>query len=171
MIASVREAWALQHSIDEVHNYQSPFWKWPLMLRPIWYEFHSVGNKLTRCVFMLGNPVILLLGLLTLPWQVVRFFTKQNLSSFIIVCFYSCFYFVWGITARESAYHYYYFLPAMFLILSIGDLFGERDMPAISYSILAAAVIAFLYFLPVTSGYPIAASEYLRWWAWFIAWI
>ena len=57
------EMLALQTQVLTPHNYQSSWWSWPLMLRPIWY-FYEPDQGAMRGVLLIGNPVIMWTGLI-----------------------------------------------------------------------------------------------------------
>lgn len=52
------EMWGLQTQVLAPHNYQSDWWSWPLMLRPIWY-FYEPDQGAQRGVLLIGNPAIM----------------------------------------------------------------------------------------------------------------
>ncbi|MDE3269641.1 MAG: glycosyltransferase family 39 protein [Pseudomonadota bacterium] len=176
IVHAVKESWELQHLVPAEHNYYSAAWKWPLMLRPIWYEYVGDSNNKLQAILCLGNPVILLAGLVGLIYSFFSWWKYQSLFSFLCLFFYGAFYGAWFITAREAAYHYYYFVPSLFLLLSLGQqcslgLGAKRRY--IAYGILALAALLFVWYFPVTSGLPLLPKDHnlLRLWAWFVAWI
>ena len=172
-IADLKTIWNLQHSISTQHNYQSSAWQWPLMLRPIWYGYHAVGEGLTRAVFCLGNPFLLIAGLLSLLYSGWQWYRTGSLLACLSVVFYVGFYGFWLVTARGAAFHYYYFPALLFLLLSLGEngsgLLARYRWAA--WAILAIAVLFFIYYLPVLTGVALPITPYLRYWAWFSSWI
>ena len=172
-MADFKKIWDLQHSIATTHPYQSSAWQWPLMLRPIWYGYEAAGEGLTRGVFCLGNPFLMIGGLVSLLWSAWRWYRTKSLLACLCVIFYAGFYGFWLVTARGAAFHYYYFPALLFLLLSVGDngsaLLARYRVGA--GAILAIAVLFFIYFLPVLTGFALPLTPYLRYWTWFRSWI
>ena len=174
IIAAISEAWALQQVVPADHKYMSQMWKWPLMLRPVWYEFFERGKDTVQAVFCLGNPFILLLGLGTLVWSVHNWLRHGSLLSFLSVAFYSTFFFSWLLVERKVSYHYYYFLPVLFLLLSIGECFSiyiGAKRRLLAWLVLAVALAFFIFYYPIISGWPLPIRSYFDVWVWFDAWI
>ena len=174
VIDAVVDAWQLQHRVPVTHNYHSPMLNWPLLLRPIWYEYRQIGDGLVRGVFCLGNPVIMLAGLLSILWSICSWWRQQSMLAFLILIYYGGFYLCWTVVSREASFHYYYFPAVLFMTLSLGVnlsslLDGRWRVNA--WLVLAFAVIFFVYFYPVLSGISFPLNEHLRLWAWFQVWI
>ena len=174
IIAAIREAWALQQIVPADHDYMSQMWQWPLMLRPVWYEFFEHGKDQVQAVFCVGNPFLLLLGLGTLVWSVRNWLRHGSLLSFLSVAFYCTFYFFWLLVERKASYHYYYFVPTLFLLLSIGECFGSRlgaRQRLWAWLVLGVALAFFIFYYPIISGWKLPILPYFSWWIWFDAWI
>ena len=175
IIGNIKEAWTLQHSVPSNHPYHSPYWQWFLMIRPIWYEFRHIGNDLTRPIFCLGNPAIMILGLFSLFFSIRSWFKYNSMLSFICVTFYCAFYFFWMFVKRDVFFHYYYFLPLLFLLLSTGNAFGAflgMRKRWLAITVLSLAILFFIWYFPVISGFPLKhAARNLHLWSWFRSWI
>ena len=176
VVHAIKNSWELQHLVPSEHNYHSQVWKWPLMLRPIWYEYISYGDDKLQAIMLLGNPIILLGGLVSLFYSLFNWLKYRSILSFLCLAFYGAFYGAWFFTSREAFYHYYYFVPSLFLVLSLGQwcshLFGSKRR-YIAYGVIGLMGLLFVWFFPVVSGLPLLPkdNEYLRLWAWFISWI
>lgn len=172
-VADAKKIWDLQHSIASTHTYNSSAWQWPLMLRPIWYGFHPAEDGWTRAVFCLGNPVLMLGGLLSLLWSGWCWYRHGSLLACLAVVFYAGFYGFWLVTARAAAFHYYYFPALLFLLLSLGDngsaLLARHKLWG--WRIVVVAALFFIYYLPVISGAAVPVSgDNLHLWTWFRSW-
>ena len=147
----IREAWALQQVVPADHAYMNRMWQWPLMLRPVWYEYLERGKDSVQAVFCLGNPFLLLLGLGTLCWSLHNWLRHGSLLSFLSVAFYSTFFFFWLLIERKVSYHYYYFLPVLFLLLSSGECFSTylgAKQRLLAWLVLGTALAFFIFYYP-----------------------
>jgi dolichyl-phosphate-mannose-protein mannosyltransferase len=57
-----RAMYAQQTQVLPHHPYQSAWWSWPLMIRPIWYLYERADGA-QRGILLLGNPAVLWGGL------------------------------------------------------------------------------------------------------------
>lgn len=173
IIASIHETWALQQAVPEDHPYRSSVWQWPLLLRPIWYEYLEHGVNNVQAIFYLGNPFLLLLGLGTICWSVRNWLRHGSMLSFINVVFYCTFFFFWAFVARKASYHYYYFLPALFLIMASGECFAnylDARTRIAAWLVLGISALLFIFYYPVISGWSLPILGYLEFWIWFDKW-
>ena len=174
LLYAIREAWALQQVVPADHNYMSQMWQWPLMLRPLWFEYLERGGGVVHAIFCLGNPFLMVLGLGTLCWSVGNWLRRGSLLSFINVIFYSTFFFFWLLVERKVSYHYYYFLPMLFLLLSVGEccsLYLGARRQVVAWAVLALAILFFVFYYPLISGWPLPTRPHFSFWVWFDAWI
>lgn len=174
LITAIKEAWQLQQYVPDNHVYQSSMWLWPLMLRPIWYEYYRLDSGLIQGVFCLGNPFLLLMGLVGLAWSGRNWLRCNSMLSFINIVFYTGFFLFWLLVERKTSFHYYYFLPTLFLILALGEslssLLGSRQR-SLAWVGLGVAAACFVYFFPVISGLPMPIDKNLSLWTWFDSWV
>ena len=147
------------HSPD--HPYMSLWYTWPILKRPIWYEFQVPGAetsdwsaaKPAMAVVGMPNPAVLALGELALLYLLWRFFARRELKPAIVAIAYVSEFLPWAINPKGLEFAYYFFPsvvalgPAMGLaIFSPG--WGRWTRPLAG---IAAAICLgfFLFFLPV----------------------
>ncbi len=174
VLAAIHTVWELQQSVPADHPYLSSMWQWPLMLRPLWYEYLEHGKVVLQAVFCLGNPFLLLLGLGTLGWSLRNWLRHGSMLSFICVTFYSAFFFFWLLIERKVSYHYYYFPSALFLLLSSGECFSTylgAKKRILAWLVLAVAAAFFMFYYPLISGWRLPLLPYFDIWVWFDAWV
>jgi dolichyl-phosphate-mannose--protein O-mannosyl transferase len=171
--------WDGQLRVVTKHPYMSTWLQWPLLKRPIWYAFDKEGptKEWVRGVLLLGNPVIMWTGLVAITaclWEWVR---SRSRSAFLIVYFYSAFFFCWAVIPRKIAFYYYYYPAGMILGFALAFVFfrwdgAERDRSREFVRWTFATVVAafFIYFFPILAGLRIP-SETFRKWMWFSTWI
>jgi predicted membrane-bound dolichyl-phosphate-mannose-protein mannosyltransferase len=206
--------WYQESVAAATHPYASPWWSWPLMLRPIayWQEFPKEGA--VAIVWAGGNPVLWWGALTAITITAVQALERPTLARSFLVIAYLGYLAIWIWVGRTLfLYHY---LPAVYLgyvalaavltqawqgraepwehlallltlapalVLSLGVVagFGIFLLILIAYAwqlatspragrlvtalFVAAAAIAFVYFLPIWLGLPIdRASFYERMW-------
>jgi len=166
------EMFALQSQALAPHAYQSVWWQWPLMLRPIWYLFEEIeGNY--RAVLMIGNPVIFWGGLPALLACAVGSMKTRRPVLLIGPGLYLFSLAIWIVIPKTIGFFYYYYLSGFFLCLTLVaaiDLFsgsgGRWALPAF----VAASAALFVYFYPVLSALPLPTDDSWNRWIWFESW-
>jgi len=105
---------AAQKSFSRVtHPFQSDWFEWPLLDRPVVYRLQkepTLGPYLTAVIYS-TNPVVLILGFICL--FVCLYWTlkdKDQKAMFILAVFFS-FWIYWAMIPRHTSFSYY-FLPA-----------------------------------------------------------
>jgi dolichyl-phosphate-mannose-protein mannosyltransferase len=167
--------WGEQLRVVSSHPYMSNWLDWPLLHRPIWYAFDHEGatNEWVRGVILIGNPLVMWSGLLALLYVLWDFITKRNREAFLILFFYSVFYFCWAIIPRKVSFYYYYYPAGMFLSFALAYVYQARPlekMPWLRWVFLGVSCGVFVYFFPILAGLKIPAQDFRKW-MWFRSWI
>lgn len=159
------------------HPYASPWWEWPLMLRPIWYYMGTnMAEGMTSTINGMGNPIVWWGAFAAFVALVVRSIKGQKTHSsqtFVLIALASQF-LPWVLVPRSTfIYHYFNSLPFMILILvyMLRLLWeGSGAHRRWVYVYLAAVVIVFALFYPMVSGIPIGIpyAKLLRWLPWWM---
>jgi Gpi18-like mannosyltransferase/4-amino-4-deoxy-L-arabinose transferase-like glycosyltransferase len=99
--------WYEKSVSSATHPYASPWWSWPLMLRPIayWQNFPKTGNVAT--VWGGGNPALWWAGLTAITITAVRAFERPSLERSFLVIGYLGYLVIWVPIGRTLfLYHY-----------------------------------------------------------------
>ncbi len=170
-------AWSV---VGATHPFSSPWWSWPLMLKPLWLFSNTVNGTVSTIVLM-GNPAIWWGGILALIVVAAKFLRgamKARVQEqdydyrcpFILISFILLWIPYALITRTLFIYH---FVPAVpFMIFAI--TYGMKELQqkvstgkfvAVIAVVLTLAAVLFCLFYPVISGYPVAVEykDSLRW--------
>ena len=150
--------------ITETHPYQSEWWKWPILLKPIYMYFEDLGDKYAQ-IYALGNPFIWWTGCLFLVLGVVNVIRKESPALIFVVVSVFAYWLPWALSPRKVTF-LYHFLPALLFILIISayylnslwrkSQFGKFIV--VIYLLIAAGV--FFYFYPILAAVPIAPESF-----------
>jgi len=148
------------------HDYSSPWWSWPLMLRPVWY-FVKYQDNLRANIYALGNPFVFWGGLVALIYSIsasfrewrVRRLSRNGVSIAILLTGYLAFLLPWSLSPRIMfLYHYLPSIPFMVIILAWAVLqiyqSGTRGQLLVTCYLLLVAG-AFLLLYPHLTALPI----------------
>jgi dolichyl-phosphate-mannose-protein mannosyltransferase len=169
--------WDGQLRVVNSHPYMSRWTDWPLLKRPIWYAFEKDPSDPTavRGVMLLGNPLMMWLGLVALFVNAYHWIRDRDKTSFLILFFYTIFIGSWILIPRKIAFYYYYYPAGMMLSFALANLFYNKEHPTIrvpwaKWALLGACFCLFIYFFPILSAVKIPAESFRRW-MWFSSWI
>jgi len=103
--------------IRSTHPYASPWWSWPLMLRPILYwfkgEFFVDPSKPFVAIRALGNPVIWWGAFVSIPLVALRAIIQRNITRSFLVVGYVAYMSMWIPIARYQ--FVYYYMPSLYM--------------------------------------------------------
>ncbi|MBB5710143.1 phospholipid carrier-dependent glycosyltransferase [Sphingomonas xinjiangensis] len=172
LIPLQRQMYALQTQVLPSHNYQSDWWSWPLMLRPIWY-FYEWDRGAQRGVLLIGNPVVMWGGLaavLACFWAGVR---ERSSTALGVALLWSASLTIYALIPKSLGFYYYYHLSGIFLCVAIPVAFLHFDRGrgrGWEEWFLAAAVVGFAYFYPILAASPLKDAQGFQHWMWFPNW-
>ncbi len=157
------------------HPYQSPWWEWPLILKPMWYFKGSyVPEGMGSTIFAMGNPAVWWAGFAALIAVFVVFVKRHvwrderdlllhvrtreldDAPALLLTGFASQF-MPWVLVPR-STFIYHYFASVPFIILCTVLCFKwlrqkyEIIADSILWTLVALAGILFAAFYPYASG-------------------
>jgi dolichyl-phosphate-mannose--protein O-mannosyl transferase len=182
----IRDIWRHQlqmfnyHSkLEATHPFSSPWWQWPLMIRPIWlYQGKGLPPGQISSIVSLGNPAIWWGGTLVLLFSLILpLFRKEKALPFILIGFLAQ-YLPWVLVPRLTfIYHFYNSVPFYILLIVLFYRKIRENYPRYKpflFGYLALAAFLFFLFYPVLSGEIVSknyVATYLRWlpsWTFFI---
>ncbi len=142
--------------LDSVHTFQSPWYTWPLLLRPIWYYGAQTlaAEGLCSSIVAMGNPVIWWVGTLCVLLLLCKRH-KTRTDAFLLIGLASQF-LPWALIAR-STFIYHFFASVPFLILALVSVLEDlssykRQFRCLMPGLLIGAAVLFVMFYPVLSG-------------------
>lgn len=167
------EMYALQTEILHPHPYQSSWWTWPLMIRPIWYFYEPDLDAVRRGVLLLGNPVVLWGGLVAVAACWVAAIRERAARPLAVALLWTASLAIWAAIPKSLGFFYYYYLSALFLCAVIAVAFDHYDRGRAKgwdEWFVGAAAVAFAYFYPVLSAGALNNEMAFERWTWFLSW-
>ncbi len=162
------------------HPYASAWWQWPLDLRPIAYYYHdfrpiALANSAAACcireVISLPNPLILWLGIFSVPLVGYLGWRERNKGYVLLALAYLLQWLPWARSPRIAfAYHFYVDIPLICLCNVIllqrlwcwwaGNRKGRLWRGIVVGGYVGAVALTFVFFYPVLAG---AALPWNQW--------
>jgi dolichyl-phosphate-mannose--protein O-mannosyl transferase len=131
------------------HPYASPWWTWPLMLRPVayWQDFPPTGNVVST-IWGAGNPILWWGVIPAIAITAVRALERPTMVRVFLVVGYLGYYVIWiPITRILFLYHYMPSIYLGYLALAwvLADFWnGEAEVwetAAVMLTLIPAAVV------------------------------
>lgn len=172
LIPLQQEMYALQTQVLSSHTYQSDWWSWPLMIRPIWY-FYEPDTGAQRGVLLIGNPVIMWGGLAAVLACLGAWFKSRSKPALAAALLWIASIAIYVVIPKSLGFYYYYHVSGLFICVALAIAFhhfdGGRGKGREEWFV-AAALVAFVYFYPILAASPLQDSQGFTHWMWFPSW-
>lgn len=144
-----KQMWWYHTSLRASHPYTSPWWNWPLLVRPIYlYTSDEIGGFVSR-IYAMGNPAVFWFGLISVILCFIYSYQEKNKNLAFIIFAYLIFFVPWAASPRIMfLYHYLPSIP--FLAITAGYVL-RRNLRLI-FPFLIISFLLFVYFFPHWAG-------------------
>jgi len=159
---------AYHSTLTATHSFSSPWWSWPLILRPVWLFSSYLPNSMASTIAAMGNPAVWWVGFAFVILAVEEAVRRKNLPCLFIT---TMFFFQWlpYVLISRITFIYHYFVNVPILCLATAyflNTYWSKKWGKIAVLAYFAVVVAFfVLFYPVISGVPASetAINGLRW--------
>ena len=119
-IADLTESMYQYHdNLRAEHAASSPWWAWPLDLKPVWFFQERYADGATGLIYDTGNLVVFWLGLAGMGFSAWAAWRRRSLALAVVVIMWAALWLPWARVDRAAfQYHVYASLPFMILALS-----------------------------------------------------
>jgi hypothetical protein len=128
------------------HAASSPWWAWPLDLKPVWFYQEGLAAGTSASVYDAGNLVIWWLGAAAMAFVSFQAFRRRSLALALVAIGFAAQWIPWARIDRAAfQYHYYTALP--FVVLGLAYFVAELWHGASRRTWLFARIVAALAIL------------------------
>jgi hypothetical protein len=107
------------NALRATHPASSPWWAWPLDLKPVWFEQADYAGDTTAVIYDTGNLVIFWLAIPAVAWLAWQAWKRRSLSLAFICVAIASLWLPWARIDRATfQYHIFTTLPFSFLALA-----------------------------------------------------
>jgi len=118
------EMYRYHNTLTAAHPASSPWWAWPLNLKPVWFYQGSSAGDTAAAIYDAGNNVIWWLGIPAMVFVAYQAFRRRSLALALILVGFLAQWLSWARIDRAAfQYHYYTSLP--FVVLALAYFIGE----------------------------------------------
>jgi 4-amino-4-deoxy-L-arabinose transferase-like glycosyltransferase len=139
------------------HDSASPWWSWPLALKPTWFFNGTYDNDWIAVIYNGGNPVLFWAGVPAIVVCAVLAWKRRSMALVLIVAAFA-FQLVPWVRIERATFAYHYFTAVIFAMIAVAYLVDEllrrpawRDL-AIGY--LGLVVVAGILVFPLGAALP-----------------
>jgi dolichyl-phosphate-mannose--protein O-mannosyl transferase len=157
-------------TLQATHPFSSPWWSWPLDLRPMWmYTGAGLPAGTASTIASFGNPAIFWLGIPCVAAAAFYAVHRRDAGMGVVLTALFFQYLPWvGINRLAFIYHFFSSVPFMILCIVATVKSLELRNPrfrAVTWGYLGVATGLFIIFYPVLSGMlvPQTYVASLRW--------
>src|SRR5690606_17897062 len=159
------------------HSFSSPWWQWPVMVRPVWYySGPQLPAGKVASITAFGNPAVWWVGIVALVYSVYSMFKRRSAWILLVpLVAYLSLYVPWTLVPRLTfLYHYFPMVPFLilfivYLLKNLTERYKHGRWISIAYLIVAG--LLFVMFYPVLSGM-VVDKDYVNYGLrWFMSWI
>ncbi len=138
------------------HPSSSPWWSWPLDLKPVWFYGHSFPDaRQNAVIYNGGNPILFWAGIPALLYCAVQAWRRRSLALVLLVAAFAFQFLPWTRIERAT-FHYHYFTAVLFAMIAVAyaldDLLRSREWSSLGVAFLVAAGVAGLLIFPLGSA-------------------
>lgn len=170
ILKNQRDMFDYHSQLKATHPFSSPWWSWPLNLRPIWlYTGSDLPAGQVSSIASFGNPAIWWAGIPAVLAAAGIAAVRRDRGMIVIFTGLACQYLPWALVPRV-AFIYHFFSVVPFMVLSqvyVIKAAMERWPWAryATYAYLCLAGVLFIVFYPLLSGLQLPETyiERLRW--------
>jgi dolichyl-phosphate-mannose--protein O-mannosyl transferase len=168
-----KSMYGYHEGLNATHPYASAWWKWPLLLKPVYLYLKSYGDKSAH-IYAIGNPFIWWTGCVFLVLSLVEVMRKELPALAFVTLSVFAYWLPWAISPRKLVF-IYHFLPSLpFVILIISyflDLLWTKSRygKALVAVYLIVAFGMFVYFYPMLTAVPVSNGSLGRFF-WIESW-
>ena len=178
VITEQKNMWDYHVGMKETHGYASPWWSWPLTLRPTWYAFDTEPmTEHVKGILAIGNAPIWWASVPAMLVGTILAIRERRADLGLMALLAAGLWLLWGRQGRSLIFQHYMLeaIPFVCVLLSYfgcllwekqavdGDERGDLDLNIrrVLLGLYAAAIpLWFLFFYPILSAYPVSGSFY-----------
>ncbi len=159
-----KQMWWYNTNLKATHTYQSNWWTWPLMLRPVWYYVDYSRPGLIANIYAMGNPVLWWLGIPAVIYTVYCALRTGNWRIWLIVVGFASFWLPWA-RAPRIMFLYHYLPSVPFLCLALAYALQKLNNKYLTIGICGLVLGVFIFFFPHWTAIhvPLSLDKYYFW--------
>ena len=161
LVELTKQMYWYHSGLTSPHPAGSPWWSWPLVLKPVYWYFGASTGGDNAYIYDAGNVAIFWAGIVAFGWCAIAAVRARSLPLAIVVFAALVQYVAWIPIGRVLFfYHFFTVLPFYLLALAAGLAYlWETGRARLVVGYLALATAVFAYFYPFISAQPFPGAQ------------
>lgn len=173
IIDQIKGMFSYHSGLTDDHPFSSPWYTWPLMLKPVWFYVSYPGLGIKSTIVGIGNPAIWWVGIIGALYTLIASIKKRKLETVFLLIIMLSLWLPYAFIGRVMfLYHYFPVIPFLMLaIVALLKWITEKFKTIwVSVIYISIVVILFGWFYPVVSG-TVMPETYIDSLKWLATWI
>ena len=139
------------------HPASSPWWSWPLDLKPVWFHSADFDGARMQVIYNGGNPLLTWAGVPAIILAGLLAWRRRSLAFVLLVMAFAFQWLPW-VRIERASFMYHYFTALPFALIAVAAFVDEglrrpwlRD---VAIAFLAAAVVVGVLLFPLAAALP-----------------
>jgi dolichyl-phosphate-mannose--protein O-mannosyl transferase len=137
------------------HAASSPWWSWPLDLKPVWFYGHDFDERTIGVIYNGGNPILFWAGVPAIVWCGLQAWRRRSPALVLLVVAFAFQFLPWTRIERAT-FHYHYFTAVLFAMVAVAYVVDEGlrswNWRPLSIAFLVLAAVAGVLVFPMGSA-------------------
>ena len=118
------EMYRYHNNLTSPHAASSPWWAWPLNLKPVWFYQGGFAGSTAGAIYDAGNLVIWWLGAPAMVFVAIQAFRRRSLALTLILVGFLAQWVSW-VRIDRAAFQYHYYTSLPFIVMALGYFVAE----------------------------------------------
>ena len=124
LIQQTIDMYNYHNDLRQPHAASSPWWAWPMDLKPVWFENANYAGDVSTMIYDGGNPALWWMAIFAMAFVVWQAFKRRSLGLTLVVL---AFFWQWMSWARidRAAFQYHFYTALPFFLLALAYFLAE----------------------------------------------
>ncbi len=124
LIQQTIDMYNYHNDLRQPHAASSPWWAWPMDLKPVWFENANYAGDVSTMIYDGGNPALWWMAIFAMAFVVWQAFKRRSLGLSLVVL---AFFWQWMSWARidRAAFQYHFYTALPFFLLALAYFLAE----------------------------------------------
>jgi Gpi18-like mannosyltransferase/predicted membrane-bound dolichyl-phosphate-mannose-protein mannosyltransferase len=137
------------------HPSSSPWWSWPLDLKPVWFYGHDFDGRRVAVIYNGGNPILFWAGIPAICWCAVQAWRRRSPALVLLVVAFAFQFLPWTWIERAT-FQYHYLTAVIFAMVAVAYVVDEMlrswSYRPLGIAFLVVAAVAGVLVFPLGSA-------------------
>ena len=161
LVELTKQMYWYHSGLTSPHPAASPWWSWPLVLKPVYWYFGQSDGGTNAYIYDAGNIALFWASLGATVWCTIASVRARSVALGFVSFAFLVQYVAW-IPISRVLFFYHFFTALPFYLLALGcglTYLWETGRSRWVVGVLAVAAGTFVYFYPFVSGQPVPGSQ------------